>query len=305
MLFLRFGRFLGSRSSSVRFRSLIHAVFVVGLATYNSMTRGIFVGDEKTNKTSTIILLLIVSSTIIISTQTATAQTQWNLQITDLDGKTTTLTYDQVTAMPQTTVDSGLYCYGSLVTEGAWTGVQLSYLLNQIGLDPSVTSIAFLAQDNYGVVIPIETAKQQDVILAYQKDSTPLSETYRLVIPYTNGAVWIAQVTSISMGTDVVASPQSQSPAVADALKNSTWQNNINSPQSTPAPTTVQQVPTTNPTQTPHNQITPTPTDQDTSMTDTPGQSQTFTNPALYAAIAIIGAFIAIASITVYKRKKT
>jgi hypothetical protein len=49
----------------------------------------------------------------------------------------------------------------------------------------------------------------------------PLNEVYRLVIPYTNGAVWIVQVTSIRLGTDVVPSPQSQSSALTDALKNS------------------------------------------------------------------------------------
>jgi hypothetical protein len=263
-----------------------------------------FGGDEKTNKTSAIVLLIILSSVMVVSTEPANAQVQWNLQVTDLSDKTTILTYDQVTAMPQTTVDSSLYCYGSLVTEGAWTGVQLSYLLNQVGLDPSVTSVSFLAQDNYKVVIPIETAKQQDVICAYQKDSTPLSETYRLVIPYTNGAVWIAQVTSISMGNDVVPSPQTQSPGVADALKNSEWQNNPSYQQPTPLPTSAQQSHTANPTQTPHNQITPTPANQATN-TQTPSQPQTSLYNALYAVAAATVVVLGLASVSVYRRKKT
>lgn len=263
-----------------------------------------FSGDEKTNKTSILFLLLIISTAIVIIPEAVTATPEWNLQITDLAGKTTTLTYEQVTAMPQTTVDSALYCYGSLVTEGAWTGVQLSTLLNQVGLDPSVTSIAFVAQDNYKVVIPIETAKQQDVILAYQKNDTPLSETYRLVIPYTNGAVWIAQVTSISMGTDVVPSPQTQSPALTDALYNSVWQNNQSTQQPTPAPTAIQHNSTANPTQAPHNQITPAPTPSAINETVTPDQEQTFPYNMLYAAIAGTVVALAVASIAVYKRKK-
>jgi DMSO/TMAO reductase YedYZ molybdopterin-dependent catalytic subunit len=206
--------------------------------------------------------------------------------------------------MPQTTVDSSLYCYGSLVTEGAWTGVQLSYILNQVGLDPSVTSVSFLAQDNYKVVIPIETAKQQDVILAYQKDSTPLSETYRLVIPYTNGAVWIAQITSINMGNDVVPSPQTQSPGVTDALKNSVWQNNLSTQQPTPFPTTTQPIQTPNPTQTPHNQITPNPANQ-AGNTETPSQPQTSTYDVLYVVTAAVVIVLALASVSVYRRKKT
>lgn len=260
-----------------------------------------FGGDEKTKKNSILILLLILSSTLVAS---ATAQPQWNLQITDLAGNTTNLSYDQVIAMPQTTIDSSLYCYGSLVTEGAWTGVQLSYLLNQVGLDQSVTSIAFLAQDNYKVVIPIETAMQSDVIFAYQKDSFALNEVYRLVVPYTNGAVWIAQITSISMGTDVVSSPQSQSPALTDALKKSEWNDNPVYQQPTPAPTTAQQVPTPNPTQTPHNQITPDSTAPSTYATETPNQPQTFQSTTLYAAVAGLVVALAVASIAVYRWKK-
>lgn len=302
---MRFGRCLGSSLSGFRFGHLCHAFFVACLATYKSMTRGIFIGDEKTKKTSILILLLlIVSSAMVISTQTATAQTQWNLQITDLAGNTTNLTYEQVTAMPATTVDSGLYCYGSLVTEGSWVGVQLSYLLDQVGLDPSVTSIAFLAQDNYRVVIPIETAKQQDVILAYQKDSVPLSEVYRLVIPYTNGAVWIAQVTSITMGTDVVPSPQSQSPALTDALNNSVWKDNPPPQQLAPTPTPVQQIPTLNPTEAPHNQITPNPITPSTDTTETASQPQTSPSTSLYAVVVGITLVMAVASIAVYRRKK-
>jgi hypothetical protein len=262
-----------------------------------------FGGDEKTNKTSTLILILIVSSAVVVSTQTVAAQTQWNLQITDLSGKTTTLTYEQVTAMPSTTVDSALYCYGSLVTEGAWTGVQLSHVLNQIGLDPSATSIALLAQDNYKVVIPIETAKQADVIIAYQKDATPLNEVYRLVVPYTNGAVWIAQITSISIGTDVVPSPQSQSPALTDALKNSAWNENQVSQLPTPTPTTAQQTPTPNSTQAPHNQITPAPTVPSVNATETPNQQQTLPYNMLYATVAGIVVALAVAGVAVHKRK--
>lgn len=263
-----------------------------------------FSGDEKTKKTSILVLLLIVSSALVISTQTATAQTQWTLQITDLAGNTTTLTYEQVTAMPATTVDSGLYCYGSLVTQGSWVGVQLSYLLNQVGLDPSVTSISLLAQDNYRVVIPIETAKQQDVILAYQKDGTALSEVYRLVVPYTNGAVWIAQITSITMGTDVVPSPQSQSPALTDALNNSVWKDNPSSQQPTPAPTPAQQVPTPNPTETPHSQITPNPTTPLTDVTGNPSEPQFLPLTSLYAAVAGIAVALVVVSIAIYRRKK-
>jgi DMSO/TMAO reductase YedYZ molybdopterin-dependent catalytic subunit len=83
-------------------------------------------------------------------------------------------------------------------------------LLSIIGLNPSGGSIDFTAQDGYKVSIPIETALQPNIIIAYQKDGTPLAETHRLVLPQNNGNLWISMITSISlgMGTDAV----SQSP---------------------------------------------------------------------------------------------
>ncbi len=261
-----------------------------------------FVGDEKTNKTSSLILL-IIGIALVTTIQTVTAQQQWNLQITNLAGKTTTLAYEQVVAMPQTTVDSALYCYGALVTQGNWTGVQLSYLLFQIGLDPSVSSIELLAQDDYRVVIPIETAMQPDVILAYQMDSMQLNEVYRLVVPFANGAAWIAQVTSISMSTDVAPSPQSQSPALTDALKNAVIGSIPVSQFPTPTSTIVQQVPTANPTEKPRNPVMPPLTNQATSTTEIPRYLQESNYTALFTTALSMVVVLVVVGMAVYRRK--
>lgn len=123
------------------------------------------------------------------------------MKITSIAGSTVNLTYDDILALPKTTVSAELYCYGNLVTSGDWRGVKLSDLLNQAGIDPSVTSIDFKAQDGYSVSIPIDTAMGSDVIVAYDKDGSPLAETLRLVVPDANGNIWIAMITSISMST--------------------------------------------------------------------------------------------------------
>jgi hypothetical protein len=106
------------------------------------------------------------------------------------------------------------------------------------------------------------------------------------------------------MGTDVVASPQTQSPGVADAIKNSVWNDNPVTQQPTPAPTTVQQIPTPNPTQTPHNQITPAPTVPSIDATEAPNTPQIFTLTFIYTAVAGIAVALSVASIAVYRRKK-
>jgi DMSO/TMAO reductase YedYZ molybdopterin-dependent catalytic subunit len=126
---------------------------------------------------------------------------QYNLQITSLFGATINLTYDDILALPKTTVSADLSCYGNSVTSGDWLGVKLADLLNQAGIDPAAASIDFKAQDGYAVSIPIDTAMRPDVIVAYDLNGSPLAETLRLVVPDANGNIWIAMITSISMST--------------------------------------------------------------------------------------------------------
>lgn len=137
--------------------------------------------------------------------ETVSAQnSQWTLQVSNISNNTTIFNYDQILAMPATTVPASEYCYGSFVAGGNWTGVSLNYLLLQVGLDPSVASINFFASDGYTVSLQIQEATQPDVIIAYQLNNSPLAETLRLVVPDENGNMWIAMVTSITMSTSTV-----------------------------------------------------------------------------------------------------
>ena len=169
------------------------------------------------NKPTQICLFLTLTIILIVTTTAnlTAASTGGDLQISNLSGTTITLAYDNLYTMPKTTVYAELYCYGSLVTSGDWGGVQLSDLLNQAGLDPTVASIDFTAADGYVVSIPIAEAMRLDVIVAYEKDSAPLSEGLRLVVPEENGDIWIAGITSISMSTELLNQSVGQAPSSA------------------------------------------------------------------------------------------
>jgi DMSO/TMAO reductase YedYZ molybdopterin-dependent catalytic subunit len=147
----------------------------------------------------TTLMVIIVTVLLVSSAMTSVANAEWNMKVTDLAGNSITLTYSQLLAMPKTTESADLYCYGLLVTGGEWGGVKLSDILAQTDVDPTVNSIQFSAQDGYTITIPIDTAMQPDVIIAYEKDNTPLQETLRLVIPEANGNFWISMITSINM----------------------------------------------------------------------------------------------------------
>src|ERR1035438_2738648 len=122
------------------------------------------------------LFLALIGLLIITPLGRVSAQTLGNLQVSNLSNGTVTYSYDQLFAMPQTTVVASEYCYGSPVTYGNWSGVSLTYLLQQSGLGPTVASINFLAQDGYAVSLQIQDALQPDVIIAYQLNGVLLSE---------------------------------------------------------------------------------------------------------------------------------
>jgi DMSO/TMAO reductase YedYZ molybdopterin-dependent catalytic subunit len=119
---------------------------------------------------------------------------------------------DQLAAMPTTTVEANIYCYGVFVTGGDWTGPKLSQILQMAGLVPQAESVRFTAADGYTVTIPITTAMLEDVIVAYQINAQPLSEGLRLVLPEANGNMWIDGITRITVTASPSNSPQPNIP---------------------------------------------------------------------------------------------
>jgi DMSO/TMAO reductase YedYZ molybdopterin-dependent catalytic subunit len=221
-------------------------------------------------------------------------------------GNTTNITYDQLLAFPKTTVTSEIYCYGIPVTGGTWGGVTLSELLNQTGLDPGVASLNFAAQDGYKVGIPIADALRSDVILAYEKDGSPLTETLRLVVPYANGNMWINMVTSITMRSSAASLDPAQIAATVRTPmdKNAQLIQQINEPAQ---PTLTPYTPTPTP-PAPSNSTIPLPTAPPTNTNQPPNQNipQNTSFPTAIIYAAALGAVIAlvIASFIVYRTRQ-
>jgi DMSO/TMAO reductase YedYZ molybdopterin-dependent catalytic subunit len=235
----------------------------------------------KTKLIQTCIFLTLFGLILITPIERVSASTEWNLQVTNLAGTTVNYTYDQLLAMPETNVSAAEYCYGSLVTSGNWGGISLSYLLQQVGVDPAVASVDFQAQDDYAVSIPLQEAMQSNVIIAYEIDSTPLTETLRLVVPGANGNIWIAMITTITMSTSQVSVNQ---PGAANGVPPTVYSPGQSSTQQqTPVPT--------QPTTTPKNETNTEPVTPPTNATqpEQKASNPTETNPeGLNFPIAII-----------------
>jgi DMSO/TMAO reductase YedYZ molybdopterin-dependent catalytic subunit len=238
-------------------------------------------------------LLLLLSSLT-----TVFADSQWTVTVGGAVNNALSLTLDDLAAMPNTTEYAELYCYGALVTSGYWTGVRLGLLLQQAGLDQQVVSIDFYAQDGYQTNLPTETAMRDDVIVAYEKDGQPLSETLRLVIPGVNGNLWIAMITSITAST---SGSQSQFPP--DLTPPTPSPTPMPTPQQFPTPPPPKPITTPQENQTITQPVTPPTNSQPLQQQGSSGPSL----PAEYGYPIVFAAIAATAAATgylIYKRRR-
>lgn len=238
---------------------------------------------------------------------TALATSEFSLSIKNLNQTTANLSLDDLLALPKTTVGAALYCYGNLVAGGYWSGIKLTDLFSQVGgIEAEVRSFDLKAEDGYRVGIPLETAMRPDVIIAYEKDGTPLPEKLRLVIPDANGDVWIAQISSIEMSTQELGASVSAGSAMAplDSMRSNLGQQpTMPPPASTSKPefndSVEPVIPSTNTTQTesePENKATEPP--------NTEVAAWTFTVEMGYVLVIALISAVSISVLVIFWKKK-
>jgi DMSO/TMAO reductase YedYZ molybdopterin-dependent catalytic subunit len=223
---------------------------------------------------------------------------------------TLTLSLDDLTAMPQSTENAELYCYGQLVASGYWTGVRLGLLLETAGVDQQAGSVGFHAQDGYSVTLPITEAMRPDVIIAYEKDGQPLDEGLRLVIPGANGNLWISMITNlVVLGADgnlligITMNSNSTISTPAISLPSASFPSSVSQPSPAPSQSPTLQ---SSPTPQPENQsvtspVVPPSNDQPARQQGSPSSSL----PVEYGYLILSAIIVsAAAGYLFYKRRK-
>jgi DMSO/TMAO reductase YedYZ molybdopterin-dependent catalytic subunit len=129
-------------------------------------------------------------------------ESEWRLVVDGLVESPLNLTFDDLLAMPKSTVNAELYCVGgptTVLAKGDWTGVRLGRLLENAEVSPEAVKVAFYADDGFTTDLTVATAMRDDIILAYERDGEPLTEKLRLVVPGKWGYKWIRDVTHIEL----------------------------------------------------------------------------------------------------------
>ena len=129
--------------------------------------------------------------------------TEWTLEVVGLVDNPLILTYEDILEYPSVTQVTHLYCMPGYEGTGEWTGVPVKYILERAGYSESTVSVIFHAADEYTSSIDLETALQEDTILAYKMNGVILPEEHgyplRLVIPDKLGYKWVKWIVKIEL----------------------------------------------------------------------------------------------------------
>ena len=104
----------------------------------------------------------------------------YKLTVNGLVDKPFTLSYAELRAMPPTKLVKDFQCVTGWRVPGVhWTGVRLSHLLDQAGVQDKGTALLFTSFDGvYTESLTLEQARRSDVIVAYDLDEKPLSDDH-------------------------------------------------------------------------------------------------------------------------------
>ena len=116
----------------------------------------------------------------------------WEIEVTGLCKNPKTFNWEELISLPKTTVPARLTSVTQWSVFGHWGGIKLSDILNLVEADSAVKYVRFWSHRMiYDTSIPIEIAKNEKTLLAYDFNDVYLSEDYggpvRVFCPYLWG----------------------------------------------------------------------------------------------------------------------
>jgi len=125
---------------------------------------------------------------------------QVSISFTGLVANPVNFTLDDLRSMPNATITSELTCVdGQSLGVHTWTGVKLKNLLQARGILEGAIKVAFFAGDRYATDLTVQDAMRDDVLVAYLKDGSPMSQNTKLVVPGKWGYKWIDGIAEIRL----------------------------------------------------------------------------------------------------------
>ena len=103
----------------------------------------------------------------------------WKIEVGGLCRKSKTFNWHHLIAMPKTIADARLTSVTRFSVRGRWGGVKVSNVLDEVDADAAVTYVRFWSVKGiYDTSIPIDIARKERMLLAYEFDGEYLEEDY-------------------------------------------------------------------------------------------------------------------------------
>ncbi|MCI4625568.1 MAG: sulfite oxidase-like oxidoreductase [Candidatus Magnetoovum sp. WYHC-5] len=126
----------------------------------------------------------------------------WDFKVKGLVENPITINYDEFLSLPSTTVTADFHCVTGWTKYGLlWHGVLFKSLASIVKPMAEAKFVIVVAEHGYTTNMPLETAMNDDVILAYEYDKKPITPAHgyplRLVVPKLyayKSAKWVRQI---------------------------------------------------------------------------------------------------------------
>lgn len=130
----------------------------------------------------------------------------YRLKLSGLVKNPTSLTYDEVIALPPYEKLIKLYCVEGWNATILWKGVLLSELIDKASPDSSAVTVIFHSVDGYTTSLPLQYVKDKKIILAYSSNgiTLPASLGYPFMVVAEDklGYKWARWVNEIELSSD-------------------------------------------------------------------------------------------------------
>ena len=103
----------------------------------------------------------------------------WEIQVIGLCKNPTTFTWQDLVGMAKTIADARLTSVTRFSVRGLWGGVTIADLMNAVDVDSGVKYVRFWSyRQIYDAAIPVDIARKEKALLAYEFDGELLEEDY-------------------------------------------------------------------------------------------------------------------------------
>ncbi len=120
------------------------------------------------------------------------------IEISDPAGERPEVDTDEIKSLEKVDVSAVLVRSNGMEKPGVWSGVRLSDVLRNSGVEEPYVEIRFEAWDGYVAKVPYEMVMRPDTILAWEEDGATIPEEQgpvRLVVGSEDGFYWIHRIT--------------------------------------------------------------------------------------------------------------